>query len=144
MLGFGEAVGLYYRNFFNFQGRASRAEFWWPFLMRAILHTGLIVAFLATIDFGAAEGDEFSEASLGVLVAWLVFYLVNIIPNLSIAARRFHDLGQTGWLVLVFVILNAVVGLTWFAQMIWFAFPGDVGPNAYGADPFGYDTKVFG
>ncbi len=144
MVGFGEAISLYYRNFVNFEGRATRSEFWWPFLMQMIVHIGLMVAFVAMIDFAAAEGDEISRTSVNILIAWLLFWVMNILPNLSVAARRFHDLGQTGWMVLVFALLNAIIGVTWFAQMIWFAFQGTVGANQYGPDPFGYDTKVFG
>jgi uncharacterized membrane protein YhaH (DUF805 family) len=112
--------------------------------MQMIVHIGLIVVFVATIDFAAAEGDEISRTSVNILIAWLLFWVMNILPNLSVAARRFHDLGQTGWMVLVFALLNAIIGVTWFAQMIWFAFQGTVGSNQYGPDPFGYDTKVFG
>ncbi len=144
MTGFGEAIAMYYRNFVKFEGRSSRAEYWWPSLMQIIVYVGLAIVFFATLDYDSAGGNEFTGASGGILIAGVLFALVNILPNLSLSVRRFHDLGQTGWLVLVFFIVNFFIGVAGIAQMIWFAFRGTDGPNQYGPDPYGYDADVFG
>jgi len=137
MVGFGEAVGLFYKNYFNFNGRATRAEYWWPALMQLLIYSVLIIGFIVT------AGLE-SDVWIGILVVIaLIFAFGNLIPNYAVAARRFHDLDQTGWLVLVFVVVNGLIGLTWFAQMVWFAMPGTVGNNQYGPDPFGSKADIF-
>ena len=143
-MGFGEAIGLFYKNYVNFEGRASRAEYWWPTLMQVIIYTALIFPFFFAFgveDLETTDGVE--HGALIVLVIGVLFYLVNFLPGLSIKVRRFHDLEQTGWLVLVFWAVNIFVPLAEFARMIWFAFPGTNGSNHYGPDPYGYDAEIF-
>ena len=63
----------------------------------------------------------------------LIFLLcvVNTVCCLTMAIRRFHDVGRCGlWVLLLFVpVLNVIVSL-----YLLFA-PGDKGSNAYGNDP---------
>ncbi len=145
MMGFGTAISLFYKNYVNFEGRASRAEYWWPLLMQLIIYTALIIAFVTlsgTEEF-AADGDV-DSVSLAIIFAGILFWLVNLLPGISVKVRRFHDLDQTGWLVLVFWAVNIFVPLVEFGRMIWFAFPGTTGPNQYGPDPHEDHTEVFG
>ena len=61
--------------------------------------------------------------------------------------RRFHDLGQSGWLVLAFIVLGVlpVIGiLADIVNFVWYMFRGTVGPNQYGKDPLGQDADIFG
>jgi len=143
MMGFGEAVASFYKNYFNFDGRASRAEYWWPTLLRTLVYVALIFAFVLSVGSNTSS-DDFNGVQTGIFTAGILFLLANIIPKLSVSARRFHDLDQTGWLVLVFIIANNIIGLTWFAQMIWFAMLGTKGHNQYGPDPYGSNADVFG
>jgi uncharacterized membrane protein YhaH (DUF805 family) len=145
MIGFGEAVSRFYRNYFNFSGRASRAEYWWPVLMQTIVYIGLIIVFFVMVEIGEQSVSENIGGGVAtLLVAGLLFILLNIIPSYAVAARRFHDLDQTAWLVLVFVIANAFIFISIFAQLIWFAMPGTDGPNQYGPDPSGSEADIFG
>ena len=146
MVGFGEAVSRFYRNYFNFEGRASRAEYWWPVLMQAIVYIGLIIAIVVMVGMDTNSGSEdIGGGPFAVMVSGLIFALFNVIPSYSAAARRFHDLDQTGWLVLVFAIANAFIFVSVVAQLIWFAQPGTNGSNQYGPDPYGpnsYENDV--
>lgn len=70
------------------------------------------------IPFGAAA----------IILLLLIFWI-------SIAAhvKRFHDLGHTGWLILL-----SLVPLVNFACLIWMGFVrGDIGANRFGTDPCG-------
>jgi len=145
MIGFGDAITRYFKNYFNFYGRASRAEYWWPFLMRTLVYLVLIAAFIGSdVNETNFSSADFTGLQGVIIIVGSLFYMINIIPKLAVAARRFHDLGQTGWLVLVFVIVNFLITLTWFAQMIWFAMPGMQGHNIYGSDPYGSEADIFG
>lgn len=145
MKSFGEAISLFYRNYVNFEGRSSRSEYWWPFLMQAIVYTALLAAFILLVGFESYQDSEESEdAALGLLLAAGLFAVVNFLPSIAVKVRRFHDLDQTGWLVLVFAVANAVISVTWIAQMIWYAMPGTSGPNQYGPDPFQDNADIFG
>jgi len=73
-----QAISFGFRNYFNFKGRATRSEFWWWQLFSNLI---LIIP----------------------MAGFLVF-----IPNLSVTARRLHDLGRSGWFQLWFGLLYAV------------------------------------
>jgi len=144
-MGFGEAIGSFYKNYLNFQGRASRAEYWWPVLMQLIIYAALVVLFFGAFGTDGLEtNDEVEVGAAIVLLIGLSFYLINFLPSISVKVRRFHDLDQTGWLVLVFWVVNFFVPLAEFARMIWFAFPGKDGSNRYGSNPNGNEAEVFG
>lgn len=145
MIGFGEAIGLFYKNYANFEGRASRAEYWWPTLMQLIVYTALLIGFFLTIGVTEFQADrDLDGATIAIIGTGVLFALVNFLPGLAVKVRRFHDLDQTGWLVLVFWIVNIFIPVADFARLIWFALPGTQGSNQYGSDPYGYDGDIFG
>lgn len=164
ILSFGEAVRRYYGNYVNAEGRAQRSAFWWVVLFQLIIYAVLaVVLFMAEGGDQILEmfsqfldgnmdpeiGDNFSLGSSGVfaLILMVCFALANFLPDIMLRIRRFHDLGQSGWLVLLFMFLGAlpVVGIfADIANIIWFIFRGTHGPNKYGPDPLGPRTDVFG
>ena len=164
MLDFGEAVRRFYGNYVNADGRAQRSAYWWVVLYQLIIYTVLIIVlFMAeggdqlwelvkSVFQGNTEADLADDFQLGAsgVIAFLfmmLFALANILPNIMLQIRRFHDLGQTGWLVLAFMVLGALPGIGLIfdlAHIIWFIFPGTSGPNKYGPDPLGVDTDIFG
>jgi uncharacterized membrane protein YhaH (DUF805 family) len=103
------------REYVNFSGRARRQEYWMFILIYIPI---LVVANL--ID--EVLGLKF----VGVLVT-----LVHLLPSLSVGVRRLHDIGKSGWWLLIGLI--AVIG--WVLAIYWAASAGDVGENAYGSDP---------
>ncbi len=142
-MGMQDAIQLFFKNYTNFQGRSRRSEYWWVFLAYMIV---IVAAALLIVLIGG--GGE-SLNILGLILSGLLLLaaLAVMVPWIALSVRRFHDLGQTGWLVLVFIILSAipVVGLlASLGQFIWFAMPGATGPNKYGPDPkTGHDVGVF-
>jgi len=144
MIGFGKAVALFYQSYMNFEGRSTRAEYWWSALYQIIVYTVLAIAFFTLVgveEFSSKDGDF---AFAGIMIVAALFWLVNFLPGIAIQVRRFHDLDQTGWLVLVFFIANAIITVSAFAQLIWFAIPGTDGANKYGPDPYWKEADVFG
>ena len=144
MIGLGDSIRLFYRNYVNFEGRATRAEYWWPTLMQVVIYMVLLFVFIAYVGASEAEVDEdIGTEAIVVFGIGVLFYLVNLIPGIAVKVRRFHDLGQTGWLVLVFWAVNLIVPFAEFGRMIWFAFQGEQGSNQYGPDPHGYNADIF-
>ena len=143
-MGFGEAIRTFFQRYTDFQGRSRRSEYWWVVLAFLLF---IIVAALLVGMVGGLAGGNLNP--IGYLLAGIfsLAYLAIIIPAIALMVRRFHDLNQTGWLVLVFILLGIIplVGmLASLAQIIWFAMPGTVGPNKCGADPKGgHDVGVF-
>lgn len=90
---FGNAVGSFWRNYFGFSGRATRAEYWWVVLFVAI--TAALLTFLDLILFE----DLLFEVGVGPFV--IVYMISLFFPYLALLVRRFHDVGMSGWLVLL-------------------------------------------
>ena len=142
-MGMGEAIGSFFARYTDFKGRSRRSEYWWV-VLAFILFFGIGTALVVMIGGGIEGLNPIGYLLVGVLG---LAYLAIIIPNIALMVRRFHDLNQTGWLVLVFIGLSLVplVGfIASIAQIVWFAMPGTTGPNKYGADPKGgHDVGVF-
>ena len=60
-----------------------------------------------------------------------LYILAVIIPVMAVAIRRLHDVGKSGWFVLI--ILVPVVGLVWLLTL--FCSEGMEGDNRYGSKP---------
>lgn len=126
---FSRAVGTCLEKYAVFSGRAGRAEYWWFFLFN------LVVSLLASIlDAGVLGADSF-RIGLGPagdqgLVATLVSLLL-FVPNLSVGARRLHDIGRSGWWLLLGLV--PCVGL--IVLIVFFATRGEPHPNRYGDVP---------
>lgn len=148
-MGFGEAVRLFFNRYTDFQGRSRRAEYWWVVLAQSIFYVIAVAIYMsAGGSFDPNTGlPIFGGSSLIFSIPFILIWLGLLIPNIALNVRRFHDLGQTGWLVLVFTILGRIPIVTFVAgivQLIWFIFPGTSGPNKYGPDPkTGIDVDAF-
>jgi uncharacterized membrane protein YhaH (DUF805 family) len=95
------------QNYANFSGRARRSEYWFFFLFNVIISIVLSVL---------------SVTGLGLL--YLIYSLGVFIPGIAVSVRRMHDVGKSGWYILI-PIYNLVLVFT----------EGDRGPNEYGEDP---------
>lgn len=102
MVGFSTALENFFFKFFHFDGRASRAEFWWvmPTIWAFIL-------FIFWLDLNSVWEQLRSREtpSLNPLTyTWLQIYLFTLLPRLSLSARRLHDSGKSAfWLILPYV-----------------------------------------
>jgi len=88
-----DAVSAGFRNYFDFQGRATRPEFWWFMLFLTLLGLGTAVA---DMSFGLGH-DGMGPINLFASFATLI-------PMLSVGARRLHDIGRTGWWQLLYFV----------------------------------------
>ena len=102
-------------KYFQFDGRASRSEYWWFFLF------SLIVLQVAAV----------LDAVTGLFIFYLTAALVLMIPTLSVCVRRFHDFGMSGWWILI--VLIPIIGS--LVVLIWTVSEGNPFPNQYGTIP---------
>ena len=135
MVSFPEAVKLFFKNYTNFQGRSRRSEYWWVQLFNFLV---LVIPYALLVSIGGLATGELN--AIGIIMGAImgIYILAIIIPGIALGVRRFHDLGQTGWLVLAFTVAGLIplVGLlASLGNLIWFCFPGTNGPNKYGPDP---------
>lgn len=112
-------------------GRASPAEYWWFVLFRVLL-VG-VPAFIGMVVSIAADPYGGAPVNFGgaLLVLAGLIYLVTILPNFCALIRRLHDVGLTGWLVL----LNIIPYVGAFALFIMSVLPSQGAKNAHGPVP---------
>ncbi|MGZ9098276.1 MAG: DUF805 domain-containing protein [Brevundimonas sp.] len=114
------------------QGRARRKEYWYFVLFQCLI---LLVPLAICVALAIAAGDNPSDGySMAIgLFAMLagVIYLLLLIPGISVAIRRFHDVGLTGWLILLGLI-PYVGGLATFIITL---LPSQAYPNKHGPVP---------
>lgn len=117
-LEFGEAVKRALTvNYCNFEGRASRSEYWWFSLF------GVPVSAIISVVFCWSDTAK--------LIVSGIFSLACFLPSLGLAVRRLHDIGKSGWFILISLI--PVVG--WILIIIWLVKESDPTPNMYGPVP---------
>jgi len=107
------------QKYAQFSGRSRRMEYWMFTLFNVLIIIGL--AFLM------AMMDKAGTIPLLLLGMYCVGI---IIPALSVAIRRLHDTGRSGWWILL-----GVVPFGGIVLLIFYLMPGESGDNAYGPDP---------
>jgi uncharacterized membrane protein YhaH (DUF805 family) len=112
-VGFGDAVRGGINNIFTYRGRASRSAFWWFALLEVIAY--LIVSWISDVSTIA-----------GIIVDILVA-LPLILCGISLAVRRLHDSGRTGWWWWIGFV--PVVG--GIVLLVFYLLPGTPAPNRY-------------
>lgn len=115
-----EAVGKCLRNYKNFDGRASRSEFWWFTLVTFLCAWPLL---LTTYS---------NELAIQILsFFYLLLTLVAIVPQVAVWVRRMHDVGKSGkvWTLIFIPIIGWILLWKWSRQ------PGDPEDNDYGPVP---------
>ena len=109
-MNFVQAVQVCLRKYVDFEGRAARPEFWWFALFQVIV---LVVA-----------------AMLG-RAAYTIAGLALVLPSLGVGARRLHDIGKSGWYLLIHLI--PVIGI--LVLIYFWVQPTQAESNNYGAPP---------
>ena len=112
-----EAFETVISKYANIDGRATRSEYWWFTLANMIVTIGL------------AMGGFMVHAP------WIyaIYALGIFIPSLTVAIRRLHDTGRSGWWLLISLlpVLGAIILLVFTVQ------DSERGSNAYGPNPKG-------
>lgn len=120
------------RKSFNGIGRARRMEYW-SFVLFSMLF--IIGTSTATIGLGVVgqfyAGDAFTESfSYGAPIVLLGVALIFVPAHICVTIRRFHDIGSTGW----WVLLN-FVPVGWLIILVCALISSQRGPNKYGPYP---------
>ena len=95
-------------------------------------------------DLGAGEPAEYwwfvlftliASAAAGVLDVFFpgdllqsLFGIATFIPGIALGVRRMHDIGKSGWWLLVGLI--PIIG--WIVLIVWLATKSDAGSNQWG------------
>ena len=108
------------KQYAHFQGRARRKEYWMFTLVSAGISLILVII------------DHFIGIKIwdtGLL--YLLYGLGVFIPTLAVGIRRLHDIGKSGWMMLVGLI--PIAGFIWL--IVLFATDSQKGTNDWGQCP---------
>ena len=93
----------------QFTGRASRSEYWWFYLFTVL----------------ATDAAVLLGGPVGGLASLFLF-----LPSLALFVRRLHDVGRSGWWILI-----AFTGIGVFVLLYWLIKASDAGANKFGEGP---------
>lgn len=116
-MSFGEAVRTVLGKYTTFSGRARRSEFWWWYL--AVVLGTFVISFISVASYDTA------------VVLAVVFLLGIALPTLAVGARRLHDIGASGWWLLL-SLLPVAGGLV---LVVLYLFDSKPEANRYGPSP---------
>ena len=102
-----EAFTTAWRKSFDYKGRATRAEFWWFYLMNSLASVVLALVFFVA-SFNSTSGLVYPFIS--------IYFFGQIFPSLSICIRRLRDTGKE-W-TWIFINLVPFVGGFWFIYLV--------------------------
>jgi len=118
-----DAVKTCFVKYVDFDGRAPRSEYWY-----FVLFTGLLTSLSGYLD--SEYGLTFVEQGITSGIVNLLIFL----PTVAVGVRRLHDIGKSGWWVLLpFTIIGIFVIIYWAAQI-------SVDDNEYGKNPLIEDS----
>jgi uncharacterized membrane protein YhaH (DUF805 family) len=153
-VGFFRAVGLGFRQYAKFSGRASRSEYWWWTLATVIGLIGADALPIVNEIYYSSRGSKVCESRYGglndvctphtyfwvataVSIAFGLVLIAMILPSLALAVRRLHDSSLSGYLMLLFLAV-VVPGIGVFAVgavFVMCARPTKPMANEYGYPP---------
>lgn len=94
---FQESIKTCFNKFADFNGRASRSEFWWFVLFVLVANIVVESVFKGTIGY--------------------IITIALMVPHLAVGIRRLHDINKpAAWILLSFIPLACLVLIYWWAQ----------------------------
>lgn len=114
-------------KFADFSGRARRREYWTFALVNCLIAVLLLI-------LGLAFGEDSPASNIMVTI----FYLIMLVPNLSVSVRRLHDIGKSGW----YMFLSLIPLIGGLILLIWSLMDSEPGENQYGKNPKEEENKT--
>ena len=114
----------------NFRGRARRKEYW-GFLLFAMLMAVVMALLGATVD-GMIGNLDREEPVFTTILALLAVVAI-LVPSLAVTVRRIHDIGLSGW----FVLLGLIPSVGNLIILVFALIPSQKHTNKWGDVPAG-------
>jgi uncharacterized membrane protein YhaH (DUF805 family) len=86
-----------WKQYADFEGRARRKEFWSFYLF-------YFGGYMLSVAVGGIIGGIFNDVYLGMNIFSGHYLLVTLIPAIAVLFRRLHDIGLSGWWLLIILI----------------------------------------
>ncbi|QDZ10096.1 DUF805 domain-containing protein [Devosia ginsengisoli] len=116
-------------RYFEISGRSTRMQYWMFFTIQFVL---TVMAVIIDYQLGGFKNLKNPQPTATMFVS-----IVHFIPGITVAVRRLHDIGRSGfWYLLYFV---PFAGL-WL--LYWACCPSEPGHNAYDdPEPSSYEPR---
>ena len=119
-------------KYMAFSGRASRSEYWYFALFYIII--ALVLAIIDASIINPLLGIHPVRATGSTGILSILFGMGLLLPSLAVAIRRLHDIGKSGWWILLAVIpLVNLIGI--LVLVYFFIKDSQPGSNLYGPNP---------
>ncbi|WP_417515111.1 DUF805 domain-containing protein [Minwuia sp.] len=115
-----------WKKFAVFSGRSRRKEYWMFVLIN------LIISFILTfIDrmLGFGTIDPNGVPTQPILSS--IYSLAILVPSIAVTVRRLHDIGKSGWWILIGLI--PLIGMV--VLIVFACFDSEEGDNRFGPNP---------
>jgi uncharacterized membrane protein YhaH (DUF805 family) len=109
------------KKYATFSGRSRRKEYWFFALFNIII--SIVLTIVDTL-FGTMS----VETGLGLLSG--IYSLAVLIPSVAVSIRRLHDIGRSGWWLLI-----AFIPLLGVLVLLVFMLQDSKEENEYGVSP---------
>jgi uncharacterized membrane protein YhaH (DUF805 family) len=126
-VGFLQAFKLFFTHYVDFEGKSTRAAYWWwqlwEFLFGIILGVLLVFSLVLplTMNDGEMTGATASRVFAGIIIPLLIavlWGLGTLVPRIALLVRRFRDAGVNPLLVLVTLGVPYLIGQFLSMQML--------------------------
>jgi len=117
------------KKYAEFEGRTPRKDFWMFVLFHVLITIGLMI-----LDNLLGLAD--AQSGYGVLTG--LYGLAVFIPGLAISMRRLHDIGKSGW----WLLLNFIPLIGPLVLIVFYVLDSEKGTNQYGPNPKSEVTKT--
>ncbi|QRM39474.1 DUF805 domain-containing protein [Rhizobium rhizogenes] len=116
-------------HWFSFHARRNRKSY----IVASMMLTAIMVCVLLVLWFFDARQRSF-------IVVFLLFLVPYVVCIYSLTSQRLRDMGQTGWLALLWIPVGITDRYIGGAASLAFSIvlcvvPGTAGENRYGPDP---------
>ena len=135
-MNFIQSISTCMRKYVTFSGRATRSEFWWFFLFTILVNlaaTSQASSFVPILLDGQDITENESSYFLNnffFLYLSTITSLILLLPSLAVAVRRLHDVGRSGWWILIAFTVIGIIPL-----LIWYVTDTKDEENVYGQNP---------
>jgi len=108
------------KKYATFTGRSQRAEYW----SFALINIAVIIGIFFLLKEKA-------------ITPVLIFSAITIVPGIAVGIRRMHDIGKSGW----FILISLIPYVGGFIFLFFAVKDSQVGSNEYGANPKGREKE---
>ena len=99
-----------WKKFAQFSERSRRSEYWWFSVINTVIYSVLLA-------LSVIAAPWFLFVAMGFIFTWFI-------PSIAVTVRRMHDVGKSGWFMLI-PIYNFILTLL----------DSEAGTNKYGPNP---------